>query len=191
MLRHALVLIAVSLLSAFAHAEVLELEGTVKAVDASTRTITIERKTPKGTKALELEVSKKAGDLTPVKVGDRVSISYDPEMELVTKLGIEKPMSGRHLLKVLRRLKEHQDTKPENVPAVIQGDQNFLFGYLMGIGDARRDDFTMPTGQDNLADFRDELLRFLEEHPARLDDPAADIVCEVGEHFSASTNTTR
>lgn len=68
-------------------AEVIDLEGTVKAVDASARTITIERKTPKGTKTLELEVTKKAGDLSSVKAGDSISFSYDPDLELVTKLG--------------------------------------------------------------------------------------------------------
>ena len=70
-----------------ARAEVLELEGTVKAVDAEARTLSIERKTPKGTKTLELEVNKKAGDLSSVKVGDRLTFSYDPDLEIVTKLG--------------------------------------------------------------------------------------------------------
>ena len=70
-----------------AYAEVLELEGTVTAVDATARSITIERKTPKGTKTLELEVTKKAGDLSSVKAGDSISFSYDPDLELVTKFG--------------------------------------------------------------------------------------------------------
>ncbi len=69
------------------YAEVVELEGTVKAVDATARSITIERKTPKGTKTLELEVAKKAGDLGSVTAGDTISFSYDPDLELVTKLG--------------------------------------------------------------------------------------------------------
>jgi carboxyl-terminal processing protease len=69
------------------HAEVIDLEGTVKAIDATARTITIERKTPKGVKTLELEVNKKAGDLASVKVGDRIAFSYDPDLELVTRLG--------------------------------------------------------------------------------------------------------
>ena len=72
---------------ASAHAEVLDLEGTVKAVDATARTITIERKTPKGTKTLELEVTKKAGDLSSVKAGDSISFSYDPDLEFVTNIG--------------------------------------------------------------------------------------------------------
>jgi len=56
------------------------------AVDASARTITIERTTPKGTKTLELEVTKKAGDLGTVKAGDKISFSYDPDLEVVTKI---------------------------------------------------------------------------------------------------------
>jgi hypothetical protein len=46
---------------ATASAEVLELEGTVKAVDAESRAISIVRKTPKGEKVLDWEVAKKAG----------------------------------------------------------------------------------------------------------------------------------
>jgi hypothetical protein len=81
--------VAVCLLAfaSYSHAEVLELEGVVKAVDAADRTLSVERKTPKGTKTLELEVNKRAGDLSSVKVGDRITFSYDPDLELVTKLG--------------------------------------------------------------------------------------------------------
>jgi len=81
-------LFALFLFCAFAsygHAEVIDLEGRVKAVDAESRTISIERKTPKGTKTLELEVTKKAGDLGSVKAGDKISFSYDPDLEVVTK----------------------------------------------------------------------------------------------------------
>jgi hypothetical protein len=87
MCRVCLSFLALLIGCAIADAEVLELEGTVKAVDASARSITIERKTPKGTKTLELEVNKKAGDLSSVKVGDRITFSYDPDLEVVTKLG--------------------------------------------------------------------------------------------------------
>jgi carboxyl-terminal processing protease len=81
------VVIGLCLVPRWTDAETLDLEGTVKAVDATARTITIERKTPKGTKTLELEVNKKAGDLNGVKVGDRLSFSYDPDLEIVTRLG--------------------------------------------------------------------------------------------------------
>lgn len=69
-----------------AHAEVIELEGKVKSIDKESRTINILRKTPKGEKVLELEVAKKAGDLSEVDEGDSVSFSYDPDLELITKI---------------------------------------------------------------------------------------------------------
>lgn len=69
-----------------AHAEILETEGTVKAVDADARTLTIERETATGTKTLDLEVNKKAGSVSSLKVGDRIAFSYDPNLEVVTKL---------------------------------------------------------------------------------------------------------
>lgn len=69
-----------------AHAEVLELEGTVKAVDADSRSITIVRITPKGEKVLELEVAKNVGDLSSIEEGDQVSVSYDPATELIASI---------------------------------------------------------------------------------------------------------
>lgn len=87
MLRFVVALALTVFLTSLAHAEVLELEGMVKAVDSDDRTITIERKTAKGTKTLELEVAKKAGDLTGLKVGDTISFGYDPDLEIVTKIG--------------------------------------------------------------------------------------------------------
>jgi hypothetical protein len=90
-------LVAVSVVaSTVAHAEVLELEGTVKAVDPETRTLSVERKTLKGSKVLELEVNKSAGDLDAVKVGDIITFSYDPDLELVTKVGGGPTLSAGH-----------------------------------------------------------------------------------------------
>lgn len=79
------VLCVISLVTPAVLAEVIELDGTVKAVDATARIITVERKTPRGKKALELEVTKKAGDLDTIKPGDAISFSYDPDLEIVTK----------------------------------------------------------------------------------------------------------
>jgi uncharacterized protein (TIGR03067 family) len=87
MLRFVAAVALTVLVASLVHAEVLELEGVVKAVDAADRTLSVERKTPKGNKTLELEVTKKAGDLSAVKIGDRITFSYDPDLELVTKLG--------------------------------------------------------------------------------------------------------
>lgn len=75
------------LMAASVFAEVIELEGTVKSVDAATRVITIERKTPSGTKTLELEVTKKAGDIASLNPGDEITFNYDPDLELVTRIG--------------------------------------------------------------------------------------------------------
>jgi uncharacterized protein (TIGR03067 family) len=69
------------------HAEVIGLEGTVKAVDVDARTVTIERKTPSGTKTLTLEVAKKAGNVADLKPGSPISFSYDPDLEIVTTIG--------------------------------------------------------------------------------------------------------
>lgn len=85
----ALLVTLLAFAAAVSFAEVIDLEGTVKAVDVSARTITIERKTAKGTKTLELEVTKKAGDLSSVEAGDSISFSYDPDLEIVTKIGNE------------------------------------------------------------------------------------------------------
>jgi hypothetical protein len=70
-------------------AEVIEPEGKVKSIDKDARTISIARKTSKGEKTLDLEIAKKAGDLTEVQEGDSVSFSYDTDLELVTKIAEE------------------------------------------------------------------------------------------------------
>jgi hypothetical protein len=91
------VILSGSVLCSVCYAEVLELEGTVKAVDASARSITIERKTPKGTKTLELEVAKKAGGLTAIKVGADVVFGYEPSLEVITWINIDgEPAADPH-----------------------------------------------------------------------------------------------
>jgi hypothetical protein len=86
MLRFGVALALTVLVVSIAHAEVLELEGVVKAVDADDRSITIERKTAKGTKTLELEVAKKAGDISDLEVGATVDFAYNPDLEIVTRI---------------------------------------------------------------------------------------------------------
>jgi hypothetical protein len=68
------------------HAEVLELEGTVKSIDREARTVSIVRKTSKGEKVLDLEVAKNAGDLSSIDNGDEVSIAYDSGLELIASI---------------------------------------------------------------------------------------------------------
>jgi uncharacterized protein (TIGR03067 family) len=89
MLKKVLIAFFISLAS-LAHAEVIELEGTIKSIDQDARAICISRKTPKGEKVLELEVAKNAGDISGFKEGDKISFAYNPDAEIVTK--IEKGM---------------------------------------------------------------------------------------------------
>jgi len=88
-------------IQSLAHAEVIELEGTIKSIDQDARAISISRKTPKGEKVLELEVAKNAGDISGFKEGDRISFAYNPDAEIVTK--IEKGLSeqGKRAVKEL------------------------------------------------------------------------------------------
>ncbi len=81
-----LLTLALLLTVSIAHAEVIELEGKVKSIDKDARTISVVHKTAKGEKVLDLEVAKKAGDLSEVEEGDSVAFSYDPDLELITKI---------------------------------------------------------------------------------------------------------
>lgn len=69
-----------------ARAEVIELEGTVKAVDADARTVTIERKSASGPKVTTFDVASSAGDLASLTVGKRIAFSFDNTLEVVTAL---------------------------------------------------------------------------------------------------------
>ena len=80
----------IAVASAVAHAEVLELEGSVQSIDKEARTVSIVRKTPKGDKVLDLEVAKNAGDLSLIEEGDEVAISYDSGLELIATIAEKK-----------------------------------------------------------------------------------------------------
>jgi len=62
------------------------IEGVLKAVNAETRLLTVDRKTATGMKELSLEVAKEAGDLSSLKPGEDVAFSYDSTLEVVTKI---------------------------------------------------------------------------------------------------------
>jgi hypothetical protein len=69
-----------------AYAEVLELEGTIKAIDQEARSVSIVRQTPKGEKVLDLEIAKTVGDISTLKVGNEVSFSYNPNADIITQI---------------------------------------------------------------------------------------------------------
>jgi hypothetical protein len=83
--QYCLICIVFMAVSVAAHA--VDLEGTVKSVDVQSRILEITRQTTTGDKTLKLEVDKEVVGLSGVKAGDKISISYDPELEVVTKLG--------------------------------------------------------------------------------------------------------
>ena len=133
----ALAFASVLVCHAVTHAEVIELEGTIKAVDAESRTISIERKTAKGTKTLDLEVTKKAGDLGTVKAGDKISFSYDPDLEVVTKFGGAKgagdpgALSDKKLLRFTVSISETGEASVAlSQPTKTEGDDDNKSGVV-------------------------------------------------------------
>lgn len=103
-MRHVIVLgITVCLVAVGAslvRGEVVTLDGTVKAVDAKKRTISVET----GSKTLTLDVSSKAKvtsegkdtELASLKPGQRVTLSYHKDLEIVLKIEASsfEPASG-------------------------------------------------------------------------------------------------
>ena len=89
------VLLAAMLLAAgnaaTAHAEVLELDGTIRSIAPASRSISIVCKIPNGRRVLELGVAKNAGDISGLKEGDPVAFAFNPDLGIISK--IEKGMS--------------------------------------------------------------------------------------------------
>lgn len=90
-------------------ADVIEVEGTVKEINAEDRTLTLARRRGKFEKVLELEVSDKAtikagdtdADLADIKEGDDVAVKYDSKLEIVTEL-VKGGASEKNYAKLLR-----------------------------------------------------------------------------------------
>lgn len=94
--KYALMAAAVLLVHFDLHAEVITIDVTVKAIDAKERSITVTKTTKSKSKDIELEVGKKAkilidgkdAALNAVKVGNKASVSYESDLEVVTKIEI-------------------------------------------------------------------------------------------------------
>jgi hypothetical protein len=77
-------------------AEVVTIDVTVKAIDAKERSITVTKTSKSKSKDIELEVGKKAkiliggkdAALDSIKPGQKVSVSYETELEVVTKIEV-------------------------------------------------------------------------------------------------------
>jgi uncharacterized protein (TIGR03067 family) len=104
-------IILLVLSTASAHAEVVTIDGTIKAVDAKKRTITVES----DSKTQSLDVSSKAkitvdgkdAGLESLKAGQKVSLSYHDKLEVVLKIEAEAsgasggPNTVEHDMKLL------------------------------------------------------------------------------------------
>ncbi len=80
-----------------ARAEIITVEATIKAIDANERTITVTTNSKSNSKDIELAVGKEAkvsvagivGTLGSIKLGQKVSLSYDTKLEVVTKIEVD------------------------------------------------------------------------------------------------------
>ena len=81
-----LLCVACCVVAVTASADVIEIDVTVKAVDAKARKITVARNTAKGERVKTLDVARKAGDISELAEGQVVSITYDPELGIVAKV---------------------------------------------------------------------------------------------------------
>jgi hypothetical protein len=83
------------------YAETVTATGTIEAVDAAARTITVRRKTANGEKTAKLAVGPKAEvtddgqsrDLTSLKAGQEVTITYDKAAKQVTGISVRTASS--------------------------------------------------------------------------------------------------
>jgi len=66
----------------------VELTGVVRGVDAAARTISIERQAGGSVKTMTLDVAPQAEGLDRVNKGSPITITFDPEAELVTSLRV-------------------------------------------------------------------------------------------------------
>lgn len=107
-----LVCMCIACLGTALRADVIEVEGTVKEINAEERTLTLSRKRGKAEKLIELEVSRKAVvreggadvDLADIKAGDEVAVTYDSKLEIVTEMSREaKAGGGPNYAKLLRK----------------------------------------------------------------------------------------
>jgi hypothetical protein len=159
-----------------AHAEVLELQGTVNAVDFRTRTISVERTTAKGKKTLQAEVAKSVPNLRHVRPGAGVSFDYDPGLELVTKIEIttNPPMP---LSELVERFKVFGPPPADLKPEARHGvgiDQGFVFGYMTAVSEQSGNEF-----KGDFNTWRDALSKHLADHPEEGDLPAHVVMVRV------------
>jgi uncharacterized protein (TIGR03067 family) len=78
----------IALVGSFAYAEVLELEGTIKSVDAAKREITIGRKTLDVAKKCRITIDGKEAALDDLKPDQEVAVEYDSDLEVARSIAV-------------------------------------------------------------------------------------------------------
>ena len=109
MLNTRIRLAAALLISSMTHAllaDVIELEGTVTAVDAKERTITIKKKTLEIAKKCRITVDGEDADLDDLKPDQEVTVEYDDDLDVAKSISVGG--SGADGDEVARALKELQ-----------------------------------------------------------------------------------
>jgi uncharacterized protein (TIGR03067 family) len=90
---------------AVAHAEVLELEGTIKSVDAAKREITIGRKTLDVAKKCQITIDGADATLADLKADQEVVVEFDDELEVAKSISVgEAPDPQDETTRVLKAL---------------------------------------------------------------------------------------
>ena len=90
MFRVLLACVAVFVAS-LAHAEIIELEGTVTAIDQEERTLTIKGKTYEIAKKCDISIEGEPAQLEDISKGETVAVSYDDKFEMVSAIMVGKP----------------------------------------------------------------------------------------------------
>jgi hypothetical protein len=158
----------------FAAADVSQLEGTITAVDATARTITIERPTPKGIKTLDLKVADAVHIPRHMRVGADICFSYDSDLEVLTEITL-KSIPPMPLSELVERFKVFDpppaDLKPEARQALAL-DQGFVLGYMVAVSE-------ISEVSPRLPEQRYALKQYLAEHPEDASLPANVVMARV------------
>lgn len=75
----------------FAHAEVLQIEGKLSALNAAERTLTINDKTYEIAKKCNILINGKPAKLEDIAEGEEVVVTYDDKFEMVSAIAVGQP----------------------------------------------------------------------------------------------------
>jgi hypothetical protein len=118
---HVLFALAGLLLSQQAEAAVVEVDVTIKSVDAKARGITVTYETKTGQKSIDLDVSRKAtitingsdATLDALRPGQKAKVAFEKELQVVTKIDAtgNGAAPGREVYRITLQLSEFGDGK--------------------------------------------------------------------------------